>query len=108
MISEEMNGTLKLTNIFFSIFLNYFPIYIKVEDMNHFDIDHTLIKMECSVHFYSGLCASLLTQVTLIQIKGSLKKREGKEYVFGSASFGLKCIRLWGFNNHQIARFRVF
>ena len=58
--------------------------------MNHFDIDHTLIKMECSVHFYSGLCASLLTQVTLIQIKGSLKKKERKEYVFGSASFGLK------------------
>ena len=49
-------------------------------------------------------------QVTLIQIKGgSLKKRERKEYVFESASFGLK----WKFNfgcgvfkNHQIATFR--
>ena len=42
MISEEMNGTLKLTNIFFSNFLNYFPIYIKVEDMTLFDICQTL------------------------------------------------------------------
>ena len=51
-------------------------------------------------------------QVTLIQIKGgSLKKRERKEYVFESASFGLKCkfninFGCGVFKNHQIATFR--
>ena len=50
--------------------------------------------------------------VTLIQIKGgSLKKWERKEYVFGSASFGLKCkfninFGCGVFKNHQIATFR--
>ena len=51
-------------------------------------LDH--LEMESSVHLYRDPCASLLTQVTLIQIKGSLKKRERKEYVFRSASFWLK------------------